>query len=390
MCVALVHGKFIFIKFAIVTVLEVFMFDVKSKPQNVPSHKSQNNLKHKKNANSSVIQRLVYNEGQKTLFTNDSWKDKQYSDNHNVNKNILTKSGLVYHIDPNIEKNILHSYRIYQENIDVNFQATRRSFYDDIPINRNEKLKPQRRSYKKMRDDINKEIKDEYYLYKYYNWNAYKDNNVTREPVLPPEDLCDKLESSDVNIQWNDGLKSKVCVLIAIVKQMEASATHDGADEFSRCQSFIELLKSAVFPDTPLLQTKAHDYFTDKNSESLYKLIEILHNDVHTKDEYQAYDLDRINEKLYMDLGYNRIISCNCSFMDFGKNVPNEIVLKKDHTYIFIIEGHAMAVTMLQDLGYTQNAINPNLYFNPHNDAQNFSDDWTHKKVRQVLERNAS
>lgn len=363
------------------------MFDVKSKQKDSLPKRQQADLKHNSSQNLPVMQRLVYNQSQQTLYTNQNWTGKHYTDESGVDKSILIGNGPVYSINEGCKKYITDSYEIYEQNISVKLQAVRK----DIPYNSlyygTEKEKYKRRLYSKIRKEVNDKIQDEYYLYKCSTWQDFASNSPEVKPVLPPEDLCDPLNSSDVNKNWDESLKSKVCVLIAIVKQMEASAALAGSDNYTRMQQFRAQLVSAGLSDNADLQTKANRYFTEKNSDSLYKLIEILHTFVHANDKYLAYDLNRMSEKLYNDLGYKRIISCNCSFMDLGKNLPQGITLKKDFTYIFIIDGHAMAVTMLENLEYTEAAITPRMYFEPHNDNQNFNVDWTVKNVRQVLER---
>lgn len=369
------------------------MFEIKNKSLDISGCKTKSSPKRNAYEKPPVMQRLVYNKSQNTLYTNENWKGRHYTDDSKIQKNILVGKGPVYSINGEIENYITNSYGIDQNGISVRFHAGKDNikkdlfnychFNNDYPD-----YKSKKKFYDQMRTEINGKIQDEYYLYNCYNWSSFAQNSVTCKAVLPPEDLCDSLASSDVNKNWEASLKSKVCVLIAIVKQMEESASHTDSDDYTKKQQFKDQLKSAGFPDTEDLQSKADLYFTNKDSGSLYALIKILHNFIHSNAAHQAYDLDRVNEKLYTDLGYTRIISCNCTFDNLGKCIPQEITLREDRTYIFIISNHAMAVTMLHDLSYTDSPIDPDLYFSPKNDGENFTDTWKDKKVRQVFDKN--
>lgn len=221
------------------------MHDTKNKAKDAAMHNIQSSQNIKVQKKSPVIQRLVYNQGNSTLYVNDNWKNKSYSyfdteDNSYKKIRMINGSWVERHCKETIGK----SYNLNNPNYRIGFGVTKRDINDFLGVEYKfsgwNKAKKKRRQYCKITADyINDKIKDEYYLYTCSDWFALADKSFEIKAVLPPEDLCDFGETSDVDKTWDDSLKSKVCVLIAVVKEMEAAASSNTSDDdFSRIQKF--------------------------------------------------------------------------------------------------------------------------------------------------------
>ncbi len=213
------------------------------------------------------------------------------------------------------------------------------------------------------------------------------------KPVLLPSDYLEDDSDSDVDFDLDEGgkisddKKTKVCVLISMVYQKSASA---GTPLLAK-QQMSGLMKTFGI-DVPAGQIEtliSSGKHLPKNPSLYDKLVNQLHEALH--DDGKLYDLDRFSEKVFQQAGYKRIVTCNSTFANLPAAIPESVTLHAGQTYIFTVQGHALAMSMKQDVdgklgtGAAVPLGNPSDYFLPLNEtSKNYNLDALSKNVSSI------
>jgi len=213
------------------------------------------------------------------------------------------------------------------------------------------------------------------------------------KPVLLPPDYMDEESEVGFDLEENeepsDEHKKLMCVLISMVYQKSASAgtTQEASKQVN------ELLDKLGVKKKPARYTAQRNSTLPDNNTLYGELVNRMHRAVREKG--YLYDLDRDAEKVFQTAGYKRIAACNCYFNELPGAIPSSVTLQAGRTYLFTIEGHALAVRIKRDvrgtLGTDANGVLDRAgdYFEPLNEtSKNYNDTALAKKVSSIWEVN--
>lgn len=406
----------------------------------------QQPLKNQSPSTQGTVQRMVYEDTTKTLFTDTAWGNASNADGKKVSA-ALNERGDAF-IDK-IKGRISEPYGLnaYDLNIENNSNAAADDFAkSQLEGNRNVQMDLLEEQWETANSAIqNKDQKKASFLnkmnqasgerrfnalknlggglssiragvragvQKVANQNSYLlalreanlhggDATQTFDALMPkakavllPQDYLE--DDSDSNVDFNLASdknfdrtqKTKVCSLISMIYQQAASASTKllAKQKVSQLMGKFGVSVSASSINAGNIQSGK---FLPKDNELYNTLVAGLHRVIQGRGD--RYDLDRYGESMLSSAGYTRIVACNCDYKNLPANIPAHITLAAGTTYIFHIKGHAQAVLIKQDIVGELGASSPTTlnkhadYFTDFNEtSSNYNLNWWTKNITAI------
>lgn len=341
---------------------------ISSKP--LPSYSSQ------------PIQRLVLNQNvnPKILYVSQSWLDEKYEEKDGqANKDLLDPAGTDFNFksvykksggEPGVDflSRIRDSWKV---NSSVKVKKVNRKFklLTLFPGERN--VGVNRREWLRMDKEFKNYVSQNHILYDFQG----DFEEITGKPVFHLFNYTDPDSDSKVNKTWEDGLKSKVCVLISMIYERALAA---GNDATTARKNIEDMLKNFGVSEVGSVRIDGGSDIKLPGESETYRLVEILHKKLQETNETKRYDLSYVNESI-LEKQYSLVAAPNCRLYKLGEMVKLPV-----GTYIFHVGnksrdigagkdliGHATTVKVLREIeGKLPSDEQLTTYFDNYNEGK--------------------
>lgn len=259
------------------------------------------------------IQRLVVNNAKppQKLFVSQSWLDEKYEGQAGKeNKKLLDPDGADFKFKTTFQEvDFLSRFKgSWGINSGTKIKKIELPPFDMTVATPNQTLK--RQAQERECGYINKN-------HTLYVYNGGSTKELTGKPVFHLFNYIDPDTDSKVDKAWEDGLRSKACVLISMIYERALAAENDvtvaKANIIALLGTFgVTLSGSINFEDVGGIKLP-------KTNET-YRLVEALHAKLQEDEGKKRYDMSHVNEGI-LETQYELVAAPNCRLDELGGTV---------------------------------------------------------------------
>lgn len=200
---------------------------------------------------------------------------------------------------------------------------------------------------------------------------------LTGKPVFHLFNYTDPDSDSEVDKDWEEGVKQKACLLISMIYERALAAGNDKTvaktNIFILLESFGVHVGEDIRFDNP---AGAGELKLPKTADT-YRLVGALHAKLHEAEDTKRYDLSHVNEKI-LGTQYDLVAAPNCRLDKLGETVELPLGI-----YLFHVgnknrdigagdglKGHATTVQVLRQIkGGLPAGVDIETYYKNYNES---------------------